>query len=164
MERDGQLNDTEAGAKVELMEPADRRAFARVANKHHTAGFYANIIFELDSAHLPALEVILKERPEVFRYQVIQTAAPEPADDGSAAEPAAADEEEPAGSDAGEPATGKVAGDAANKALKAAADKATAVQDTLDITAEQMRLQLGSLTARRCARASHSHVGLVLSA
>jgi len=71
---------TEAGAKVEAMEPADRRAFARVADKRHTAGFYANITFELDSAQLPALEVALKERPEVFRYQVIQAAAPAPAD------------------------------------------------------------------------------------
>lgn len=71
----------DAGAKVEIMEPADRRSFERVADKRYTAGFYANIIFELDPAKLPALEVTLKESPEVFRYQVAHATPPVSAED-----------------------------------------------------------------------------------
>ena len=36
---------TAAGGKVETVQKMDRKSFARVADKKHSAGFYANIIF-----------------------------------------------------------------------------------------------------------------------
>ena len=35
------------GGKVETVQKMDRKAYARVADKKHTAGFYANIIFNV---------------------------------------------------------------------------------------------------------------------
>ena len=36
---------TDAGGKVETVQKMDRKNYARVADKKHTAGFYANVIF-----------------------------------------------------------------------------------------------------------------------
>ena len=36
---------TAAGGKVETVQKMDKKSFARVADKKHSAGFYANIIF-----------------------------------------------------------------------------------------------------------------------
>ena len=36
---------TAAGGKVETVQKMDRKIFMRVADKKHTAGFYANVIF-----------------------------------------------------------------------------------------------------------------------
>ena len=34
-----------AGGKVETVQKMDKKTFARVADKKHSAGFYANVIF-----------------------------------------------------------------------------------------------------------------------
>ena len=39
---------TAAGGKVETVQKMDRKAYARVADKKHTAGFYANVLTRAD--------------------------------------------------------------------------------------------------------------------
>lgn len=65
-----------AGGKVETIQKMERKPFARVADKRHTAGFYANVIFNGPPAALAALRAKFKLNEEVFR--VIFTESPEP--------------------------------------------------------------------------------------
>lgn len=65
-----------AGGNVETVQKMDRKAFMRVADKKHTAGFYVNVIF----AGAPAIVAQLRSRfalsEDVFRLVI--THAPEP--------------------------------------------------------------------------------------
>jgi ribosomal protein S6 len=54
----------------------ERKAFARIADKRHTSGFYANIIFEATPAAVAQLQNKFALNEEVFR--VLFTIAPEP--------------------------------------------------------------------------------------
>ena len=67
---------TAAGGKVETVQKMDRKAYARVADKKHTAGFYANVIFTSGPAVIAALRNKFSLNEEVFR--VIFTNSPEP--------------------------------------------------------------------------------------
>ena len=67
---------TAAGGKVETVQKMERKAYARVANKKHTAGFYANVIFAIAPAALATLRTKFFLNEEVFR--VIFTNSPEP--------------------------------------------------------------------------------------
>ena len=64
------------GGNVETVQKMDRKAFMRVADKKHSAGFYVNVIF----AGAPAIVAQLRSRfalsEDVFR--VVFTQAPEP--------------------------------------------------------------------------------------
>ena len=64
-----------AGGKVETVQKMDRKSFARVADKRHNAGFYANVIF----AGAPSVVAQLRNKfalnEEIFR--VLFTQAPE---------------------------------------------------------------------------------------
>ena len=65
----------QAGGKVETVQKMDRKAFARVADKRHSSGFYANIIF----AGTPTIVALLQKKfslnEEIFR--VLFTLQPE---------------------------------------------------------------------------------------
>ncbi|MBI4663189.1 MAG: 30S ribosomal protein S6 [Verrucomicrobia bacterium] len=63
-----------AGGKVETVQKMDKRPFARVADKRHTAGFYVNIIFESQPSVLAQLRSRFVLSEEVFR--VLFTTAP----------------------------------------------------------------------------------------
>jgi len=65
-----------AGGKVETVQKMDRKPFARIADKRHTAGFYANVIFSAAPAVIAALRSKFALNEEVFR--VIFTNSPEP--------------------------------------------------------------------------------------
>jgi ribosomal protein S6 len=65
-----------AGGKVETVQKMDRKSFARVADKKHNAGFYANVIFTGSSAIISQLRTKFALNEEVFR--VLFTLAPEP--------------------------------------------------------------------------------------
>lgn len=65
-----------AGAKIETVQKMDKKPFARVADKRHTAGYYVNIIFEGKPESLPALRTRFSLNEDVFR--VLFTVAPEP--------------------------------------------------------------------------------------
>ena len=67
---------TAAGGKVETVQKMDRKPFARIADKRHTAGFYANVIFSAAPAVIAALRSKFALNEEVFR--VIFTNSPEP--------------------------------------------------------------------------------------
>jgi ribosomal protein S6 len=67
---------TAVGGKVETVQKMDRKAYARVADKKHTAGFYANIIFNVAPAAIVTLRNKFALNEEVFR--VIFTDSPEP--------------------------------------------------------------------------------------
>lgn len=67
---------TNAGGKVETVQKMDRRNFARVANKKHSAGFYVNVIFESQPSAIEQLKHRFAMNDEVFR--VLFTNAPAP--------------------------------------------------------------------------------------
>jgi ribosomal protein S6 len=67
---------TAAGAKVETVQKMDKKSFMRVANKKHSAGFYANIIFTATPAVVAQLRTKFGLSEDVFR--VLFTLAPEP--------------------------------------------------------------------------------------
>lgn len=66
------------GGKVETVQKMDKRAFARVANKRHNAGFYVNIIFELPPAALDQLKHRFAMSDDVFRVMFSTAPAPKP--------------------------------------------------------------------------------------
>jgi ribosomal protein S6 len=65
-----------AGGKVETVQKMDRKAFSRVADKRHSAGFYANVIFSGTPAIIKQLQSKLSLDPEIFR--VLFSLSPEP--------------------------------------------------------------------------------------
>ena len=67
---------TTAGGKVETVQKMEKKAFSRVADKRHTGGFYANIIFNSTPAVIAALQSKFAHNEDVFR--VLFTASPEP--------------------------------------------------------------------------------------
>jgi small subunit ribosomal protein S6 len=66
---------TAAGGRIETVQKMDKKQFARARYKKHTAGFYVNIIFEIDPQKLPALKSRFTLNNEVFR--VLFSVAPE---------------------------------------------------------------------------------------
>ena len=67
---------TAAGGKVETVQKMDKKNFARVANKKHGAGFYANVIFTGPPAIIAPLRSKFALSEDIFR--VLFTQAPEP--------------------------------------------------------------------------------------
>ena len=67
---------TAVGGKVETVQKMDKKAFARIADKRHTSGFYANIIFAATPAVVAQLQNKFKLNTDVFR--VLFTLMPEP--------------------------------------------------------------------------------------
>ena len=67
---------TTAGGKVETVQKMDKRAFARVADKRNTSGFYVNVIFQGTAAAVNQLKTRFALSEDVFR--VTFYTAPEP--------------------------------------------------------------------------------------
>ena len=65
-----------AGGKVETVQKMERKSFARVADKKHNAGFYANVIFNAPETIIAQLNSKFALNQDVFR--VIFTDSPEP--------------------------------------------------------------------------------------
>jgi ribosomal protein S6 len=65
---------TSAGGKVETVQKMDKKSFMRIANKRHTAGFYVNVIFEIEPGGVDQLKRRFTMNGEVFR--VLFTNAP----------------------------------------------------------------------------------------
>ncbi|MCO5053132.1 MAG: 30S ribosomal protein S6 [Verrucomicrobiae bacterium] len=66
----------EAGGHIETVQKMERKTFARVADKRHSSGFYANVIFNSTPATVVALRNKFVRNDEVFR--VIFTHSPAP--------------------------------------------------------------------------------------
>jgi ribosomal protein S6 len=65
-----------AGGQVETVQKMERKNFARVADKKHSAGFYANVIFAGTPSIITQLRAKFGLNEDVFR--VIFTDSPEP--------------------------------------------------------------------------------------
>jgi len=65
-----------AGGKVETVQKMERKHFSRVADKKHSAGFYANVIFAGTPSIISLLNTKFALNDEVFR--VLFTLSPEP--------------------------------------------------------------------------------------
>ena len=64
------------GGKVETVQKMDRKAFARIADKRHSSGFYANVIFSGTPTIVAQLQKKFSLNEEIFR--VLFTLLPEP--------------------------------------------------------------------------------------
>lgn len=67
---------TNAGGKIETVQKMEKKAFARVADKRHPSGFYANFIFDANPSVVASLQNKFDLNEDVFR--VLFTVAPEP--------------------------------------------------------------------------------------
>jgi ribosomal protein S6 len=67
---------TNAGGKIETVQKMEKKAFARVADKRHSSGFYANFIFNAAPEVVASLQNKFDLNEDVFR--VLFTAAEEP--------------------------------------------------------------------------------------
>jgi ribosomal protein S6 len=67
---------TGVGGKIETVQKMERKAFARIADKRHSAGFYANVIFSGTPTIVSQLQKKFSLNEEVFR--VLFTLVPEP--------------------------------------------------------------------------------------
>ena len=65
-----------AGGKVETVQKMERKNFARIADKKHIAGFYANVIFNGTPSVIHQLNSKFALNQDVFR--VLFTDSPEP--------------------------------------------------------------------------------------
>jgi ribosomal protein S6 len=70
---------TSLGGKVETVQKMDKRAFSRVANKKHNAGFYVNVIFEGQPSIIEQLKHRFAMSGDVFRVLFTNAAAPKEA-------------------------------------------------------------------------------------
>ncbi|HEU6447102.1 MAG TPA: 30S ribosomal protein S6 [Verrucomicrobiae bacterium] len=68
-----------AGGKVETVQKMDRKNFSRVADKRHSAGFYANVIFNGEPAVLKQLQTKFSLNEDVFRVMFTESPEPKPA-------------------------------------------------------------------------------------
>ena len=67
---------TAAGGKIETVQKMEKKAFARVADKRHSSGFYANVIFAGTPTIVAQLTKKFSLNEEIFR--VLFTLLPEP--------------------------------------------------------------------------------------
>jgi len=67
---------TATGGKIETVQKMERKPFARVADKRHSSGFYANVIFDATPDVIAQLQKKFSLNEEVFR--VLFTIAPAP--------------------------------------------------------------------------------------
>jgi len=70
---------TALGGQIETVQKMERKAFARVADKRHSAGFYANLIFAATPAVVAQLQNKFTLNPDVFRVLFTEMPAPKAA-------------------------------------------------------------------------------------
>jgi small subunit ribosomal protein S6 len=70
---------TAVGGKIETVQKMERKQFARVADKRHASGFYANVIFDATPAVVAQLQNKFKLNEDVFRVLFTIAAAPKAA-------------------------------------------------------------------------------------
>lgn len=65
-----------AGGKVETVQKMEKKAFSRVADRKHNAGFYVNFIFESDETTVAQLRRRFSTNEDVFRVLFTKSPAP----------------------------------------------------------------------------------------
>ena len=68
-----------AGGKIETVQKMDKKPFARVADRKHSAGYYVNILFESEPAGVAKLRHRFVNNEEIFRVLFTKAAPPKPA-------------------------------------------------------------------------------------
>ena len=69
---------TSAGGTVETVQKMEKKAFSRVADRKHSAGFYVNFVFEAAPAIVAQLRHRFATNEEVFRVLFTLAPAPKP--------------------------------------------------------------------------------------
>ena len=69
---------TTAGGKVETVQKMEKKAFSRVADRKHSAGFYVNFVFEGAPAIIAQLRHRFVNNEEIFRVLFTHAPAPKP--------------------------------------------------------------------------------------
>lgn len=70
---------TSHGGQVETVQKMDKRAFSRISDKKHTAGFYVNIIFESQPSLIEQLKHRFAMDADVYRVLFTESPAPKAA-------------------------------------------------------------------------------------
>jgi ribosomal protein S6 len=70
---------TSVGGTVETVQKMDRKPFSRVADKKHSSGFYANVIFTGSPSVVAQLQSKFKLNTDVFRVLFTESPAPKAA-------------------------------------------------------------------------------------
>ena len=68
-----------AGGKVETVQKMERKNFARIADKKHNAGFYANVIFSGTPSIIAQLRTKFALSEQIFRVLFSLSHEPKPA-------------------------------------------------------------------------------------
>ena len=68
-----------AGGKVETVQKMERKNFARIADKKHASGFYANVIFNGTPSVIAQLNSKFALNDDVFRVLFTESPEPKPA-------------------------------------------------------------------------------------
>lgn len=71
------------GGKLEAIQKMDKKPFARIADKRHTAGHYVNVVFHATPAVVAQIRSKFRHSDEVFRILIseaskVSTPAPAP--------------------------------------------------------------------------------------
>jgi ribosomal protein S6 len=69
---------TTAGGKVETVQKMEKKAFSRVADRKHSAGYYVNFVFEGAPAIISQLHHRFTNNEEIFRVLFTLAPAPKP--------------------------------------------------------------------------------------
>jgi ribosomal protein S6 len=67
-----------AGGQVETVQKMERKNFARVADKKHSAGFYTNVVFSGAPAIIAQLRTKFALSEQIFRVLFSQSPEPKP--------------------------------------------------------------------------------------
>jgi ribosomal protein S6 len=70
---------TALGGKIETVQKMERKAFARIADKNHASGFYANVIFSATPGVVAQLQKKFTLNTDVFRVLFTLVAEPKAA-------------------------------------------------------------------------------------
>ena len=69
---------TTAGGKVETVQKMEKKAFSRVADRKHSAGYYVNFVFEGAPTIIAQLRHRFTNNEEIFRVLFTLAPAPKP--------------------------------------------------------------------------------------
>jgi len=69
---------TTAGGKVETVQKMEKKAFARVADRKYSAGYYVNFVFEGAPTIIAQLQHRFVNNEEIFRVLFTLAPAPKP--------------------------------------------------------------------------------------
>ena len=70
---------TAVGGKIETVQKMEKKAFARIADKRHSSGFYANVIFAGTPTIVAQLQKKFSLNEDVFRVLFTLSPKPKPA-------------------------------------------------------------------------------------